>query len=625
MARRTIIRMRSLEAYRDLIARVERLAVADPRRYRRNLALLAAFGCVYALALAALLGLCALAVLVLIALSNKIYLSALALLPLGVACLLARALWIKLPTPAGRRLRAQEAPALFEEIERVRRALNAKPVNEVVLTPEFNAAVTQVPRLGLFGWPRRYLILGLPLLASLPPYQFRAVLAHEFAHLAAHHARFGNWIYRIRQAWHRILQALEASQSPATRMLARFLAWYAPYFNAYSFVLARANEYHADRESARVTSTQDAADALVAVYGRGEYLESTFWSAFYRRADDEADPPARPFVEYVDGLRNMPPESAASALAAALARRTGLDDTHPSLTERLAALGAQARRPASFQISAAHALLGDLRVRLLAEFDRAWRESLTEAWKERHAFVQSMKEKLTLYTAAARSRELDPQEQWDYAAALEAVEGGVAALPLLDALLARHPRHAPAYYARGRIRLEQRDERGAADIERAMLLDEEAREPGAQLLYGYFYSRQDFSRCDRYRSTLEDLHRERQLAMLERCELKRVDALEPHGLREEDLAAWRELLAGETGIKRAWLARRRVRHLSKLPAYVLIVDPGLFSTASDERLAQLGERLSVGHTCLVVSTSSHPAAHRFVRRLYGALIYSRPR
>lgn len=615
--------MRSLEAYRDLITRVERLAVADPRRYRRNLALLAAIGFGYALAVAALLGLCALAVLALIALSNQAYLAQLALLPLGLACFLVRALWIKLPAPVGRRLRAQEAPALFEEIERVRSALNAKPVHEVVLTPEFNAAVTQIPRLGLFGWPRRYLILGLPLLASLPPYQFRAVLAHEFAHLAANHARFGNWIYRVRQAWHRILQALEANQSPATRMLTRFLAWYTPYFNAYSFVLARAHEYHADRESARVTGTQDAADALVAVYSRGEYLDSTFWNAFYRRADDHAQPPARPFVEYVDGLRNVPAESAESAMAAALARRTGLDDTHPSLGERLAALGAEARPVAGFQISAAHKLLGDLRVSLLDEFDRAWRESLTEAWQERHAFVQSMKEKLTLYTAAARSRELDAQEHWDYAAALEAVKGGIAALPLLDALLARNPRHAPAYYARGRIRLEQRDERGAADIERAMLLDEEAREPGAQLLYGYYYSRQEFSRCDRYRSTLEDLHRERELAMLERNELKGVDGLEPHGLSEEDLAPWRDLLAGEKCAKRAWLARRRVRHLPKLPAYVLVLDLGLFSTASDERLAQLGERLSVGHTCLVVSTSSHRAAHRFVRRSYGALIYGR--
>jgi hypothetical protein len=310
-------------------------------------------------------------------------------------------------------------------------------------------------------------------------------------------------------------------------------------------------------------------------------------------------------------------------MAAALARRTGLDDTHPSLGERLAALGAQARPPASFQISAAHTLLGDLRVSLLDEFDRAWRESLTEAWQERHAFVQSMKEKLTLYTAAARSRELDAHEHWDYAAALEAVKGGVAALPLLDALLARNPRHAPAYYARGRIRLEQRDERGAADIERAMLLDEEAREPGAQLLYGYFYSRQDFSRCDRYRSKLEDLHRERELAMLERNELRRADELEPHGVPDEDLAPWRDLLAGEKGVKRAWLARRQVRHLPKLPAYVLVVELGLFSAASDDRLAQLGERLSVGHTCLVVSMGSHRAVHRFVRRLRGALIYTR--
>jgi hypothetical protein len=56
---------------------------------------------------------------------------------------------------------------------------------------------------------------------------------------------------------------------------------------------------------------------------------------------------------------------------------------------------------------------------------------------------------------------------------------------------------------------------------------------------------------------------------------------------------------------------------------VLVVELGLFSAASDERLAQLGERLSVGHTCLVVSKGSHRAIYRFVRRLRGALIYTR--
>jgi Zn-dependent protease with chaperone function len=612
--------MRSLEAYRELIGRVEELARTKPLHYRINLALLAVLGFGYVVAMALLTLGAAVGVLVLLVISKSAVLFKLALVPLALAYMLVKSLWVRLPPPEGRRLTPREVPALFEEIERVRKATRARPVHEVILTPDFNAAVTQVPRLGVLGWTRRYLIVGLPLLASLPPYQFRAVLAHEFGHLAANHASFGNWIYRVRQTWRRVLEALEQSQSAATRVFTWFFEWYTPYFNAYSFVLARANEYEADRESARITSRDDAADALVAVYAKGSYVESEFWKAFYARADEQPQPPAQPFLEYLNGLRSIPPDAAQRALAGAMGRSTGIEDTHPSLSDRLAALQAQARAPACFQITAAHALLGAKRMQLMEEFDAAWRESLAHPWKERHAFMQSMKERLAAYEAAARERELEDAERWELAGAVEAVKGGRAALAVLDELLRRAPDHAPALYARGRIRLEDNDEGVAADIEHAMQLDDEAREPGAQLLYTYFYARHDLSRCDRYRGTLQQVQQERQLAAMERAQLRAREQLHPHGLDEDALAEWIEVLDSDKTVRRAWLARKQVRHLPRIPAYVLCVQFKLLSSGAEGRLAQLGNALSAGHSCLALTGTR---ARRRLSKLDGALIFER--
>jgi Zn-dependent protease with chaperone function len=499
---------RSLETHRDLIARVAHLARERPLRYRITLVLLASlgFGYVLAVVLAALA--CGLVgVLVLLPVSKKVLLYQLALVPLAFACLPLRALRVRMPQPDGRRVTRREVPALFAEIERVRRAVKAKPVHAVVLTAELNAAVMQAPRLGLLGPPKRYLILGLPLLYSLPPYQFRAVLAHELGHLAGNHARFGNSICRVRQTWCRLREALQANGSGVTRLFTRFFDWYTPYFNAYSFVVARANEFEADRASARVTSADDAGDALVAVYAKSQHVEASYWKSFYARADAEPEPPAQPFVEYLAGLRSISADASQAAMAAALDRHTDLEDTHPSLRDRLAALGVAPREPACFQMSAAHALLGDKRAQLTEEFDLAWRESLVQPWQERHAFMQSMRDKLARYEALERANELTPDEQWDYARVVETVRGGKVALPMLERLLALDSQHAPALYARGRILLEANDDGGAADVERAMLLDEEARELGAQLLYGYFSARRDFGRCDPYRDILRQVER----------------------------------------------------------------------------------------------------------------------
>ncbi len=613
--------MRSLEQYRDLIARAEATAQAHPLRYRLHLVLLAALGIGYVALLALLVMLCALFVIGMIVVSKSVVLIKLALLPLGFAYFLVRALCFRLPPPQGRRVSAAEIPALFAEIEQVRRSVKARPVHEVLLTPDFNAAVVETPRLGLIGWPKRYLVLGLPLLASLPPYQFRAVLAHEFGHLAQNHARFGNWIYRIRETWYRIREALERQRSSLIGVFARFFDWYAPYFNAYSFVLARANEYEADRESARVTSREDAGDALAAVYAKSEYIESRFWKEFYGGAERQAEPPAQPFSDYVIALRSVPAEHAGAALAGALARETGLHDTHPSLKDRLAALGVKPKVPLSFQLSAAHTLLRDQRLQLMHEFNQVWRESIAGPWKERHAFLRETREKLARYEALQRDGELNEDEHWEYACAIEALKGGRAALPVLDALLARSAGHAAAYYARGRILLEQDEERGVADLERAMQLDESAREPGSQLLYSYFYSRNQLSRCDKYRSVLSQAAQERQLAAAERSELRRKDALNHHGLRPAELLPWRAVLDGHKGVKRAWLARKEVRYLQAVPAYVLVVEFAALSWVSDSTLKAVASSLPEDVSCLVLDKAANGGAWRQIREVERSLIF----
>jgi len=501
--------------------------------------------------------------------------------------------------------------------------VQAKPVHDVLLTPNFNAAVVQTPRLGMLGWPKRYLVIGLPLLASLPPYQFRSVLAHEFAHLAQNHASFANWIYRIRESWYRMLEVLERRRSMLIGWLIRFFRWYAPYFNAYSFVLARANEYEADRESARVTSRVDAADALAAVYAKSEHVESRFWTEFYGRAETQPEPPPQPFSDYVTALRSVPAEQAAAALADALARETGLSDTHPSLKDRLAALGVTPSVPLSFQLSAAHTLLRDMRPVLMQEFNQVWRESIAEPWQERHQFLVETREKLGAYEAASDERDLSEEEHWDYACAVEVLRGGRAALPVLDALLARAPGHAAAYYARGRILLDEGEERGVADLEKAMQLDESAREPGSQLLYSYFYSRNQLSRCDKYRTMLSQAAHERRLAAAERSQLKRNDLLLAHGLPPAGLLAWRTVLFSQKGLKRAWLARKHVRHLQAVPAYLLVIEFSALKWVSGSTLQGVANALPEGVSCLVLNKAAHRSAGRQISRIEGSLIFTR--
>jgi Zn-dependent protease with chaperone function len=96
----------------------------------------------------------------------------------GVICLI---LGIGLIPRMGRKPKKvasrQEFPVLFSIVDRIRKTLNAREVDYIVIDKEFNASF------GNIGWfRRRVLTIGLPLFSILTPEERIGILAHELAH-----------------------------------------------------------------------------------------------------------------------------------------------------------------------------------------------------------------------------------------------------------------------------------------------------------------------------------------------------------------------------------------------------------------------------------------------------------
>jgi len=179
------------EEFEALVGRLEPEARNHPARYRRRVIALAFAGYAYlGFILALLSGLFALALL------SVIYLQALGIkLAFVIGAFLwfvVSSLWVRLLPPEGIKVTAREAPELLAVVERLQTALGAPPFHEVVIDGNYNASVVQVPRLGVFGWYRNYLTIGLPLMKVLTPEQLEAVIAHELGHLAGGHGRMSN-------------------------------------------------------------------------------------------------------------------------------------------------------------------------------------------------------------------------------------------------------------------------------------------------------------------------------------------------------------------------------------------------------------------------------------------------
>jgi Zn-dependent protease with chaperone function/3-phenylpropionate/cinnamic acid dioxygenase small subunit len=558
--------------YEQMVARLERESVAAPTAYQLKVAALALLG--FAI-LAVVVGFAGLGLVLLAGIAIATVLTGgkalILLFKLGkLLLLLAIPLWMlvksslsalftRLPAPQGLALKRAQAPALFAAIDDMRRRMKGPRFHHVLVTDDLNAAVVQRPLFGLAGWPRNYLILGLPLLDALTPQEALAVVAHEYGHLAGSHSRFAAYIYRLRHTWGTIQQISQQWSGWTGRPLQRLVGWYAPYFNAYTFVLARANEYQADAASAELVGAGVAASALkrvdISAARYQAYVDQTFG------AMRDAPAPPQDFASRwaQRASEAAPPDDAQRWLASALERASQVHDTHPVLRERLRALPGQGRLlqelPAPLAgPSAATAWLGAHAATLRETLQRQWQERVASPWKERHEELQQRVQRLA---------ELETKSDPTLDEQIERLRLRVELRPeddQLDALVAFNAEHADqalTLFLEASLRLQRDDETGLALLERTIALDADAIKPAAEKAYAFLNARRDEAAA----KVWADRWNERQAFELGRAQ--QLQQLDPgHALRAAELTdaqrARVKTLLGRagTGVQRAWLARR---------------------------------------------------------------------
>jgi len=480
--------------FEDLVKRLELSSRKNPSVYKLRVALLAALGYLFLFSiLASSAGLVALVIYV-----GKVnyLIIKLLIIPLALAAIVLRSMWIKFPEPEGKPIRRTDAPRLFDLVNQVRTATNGPEVHKLLLTGDLNAGIVQRPQLGMLGWQQNYLLIGLPLLHALSLQEFRAVLAHEFGHLSGNHSRFAGWIYRLRQTWSQILQNIQHNRRRGAEVIfEKFFNWYAPYFSAYSFVLARVQEYEADRCALQLSGKQVAAQALIKMELKSCVIERKFLPDLFKKADEESDPPKDAFTRMLSALSEPIAEDERKLwLGQCLMRRHNYDDTHPALVDRLAALGYTDLKDAAsieeFALdesgdTADSQLLNFAPADLIGMRNRTWVERVRPQWEQRYQFVREAEKSLSELAQRAESQSLTIEEMWERARFTVGTKGHEPAIPILRELLQQQSDHAAANYTLGEALLAQQDDAGIKNVEHAMLIDMSAVPAGCQLIYGF--------------------------------------------------------------------------------------------------------------------------------------------
>jgi Zn-dependent protease with chaperone function len=234
-------------------------------------------------------------------------------------------------------LTPSNAPELFRDIQALLSKLALPPVDAVYLICDLNAYMQLQP--STLGWrkDRHILGIGLPLLMSLSKSETMSVIAHEFGHYAGKDGHTFGRIYRARSMWFETAWRLAESENLLRKPALKFLNWFLPKLDAWSFPLARAQEFAADRFAARATSNVDAAAALYRIsLGAHLYCRHVapgIWNDFELHASF-----ANQRLKAMATQLKSPPVPGHHELELLL-ERTEASDTHPCLSERLRQLG----------------------------------------------------------------------------------------------------------------------------------------------------------------------------------------------------------------------------------------------------------------------------------------------
>ena len=261
-------------------------------------------------------------------------------------------LWSLIPRrdrfePPGVRIDLSEQRRLAEEIESVASTLGEPMPAEVYLIPDVNAFVAQ--RGGFLGMgSRRVMGLGLPLMQVLTLSQFRAVLAHEFAHFYSGDTRLGPWVFKSRSAMARVINSL-GQPSAFLQLLGRFgivaiahtvviggLVAYWKLFMRITQLISRRQEYRSDELACHIAGSDALIGGLQGI-NKASAAVGPYWNTVVVPAINIGYRP-----QLADGFgrfMNAPAilKAASDYLARQLtSQQTDPLDTHPPLNARIA-------------------------------------------------------------------------------------------------------------------------------------------------------------------------------------------------------------------------------------------------------------------------------------------------
>lgn len=285
---------------------------------------------------------------------------------------------LKFSVPTGLDVTAEKFPHLFKLIEESREEFGKPKIDRIILRDKYDLRVIKTPRSGMPFLNTRTLVIGLPVLQTMSPLYFRALLARRIGQLSTEHTPISTRLYFLNDIWMQFNLSCKHSKNVFTKTLGYFFKMYSPLYLALLKPLLQEEELEADRYGMDLINDRDMVECLVYEEVVTSFLNNKFWPKIYHLAKRSKIPEFLPYSQMTKVVKaGITDDEISETIQAALKLDINNPDPMPSLMSRLHHLGhAKPLPPKRLNKTAADYYLGKSLGKIIEVFDKRWLTNL---------------------------------------------------------------------------------------------------------------------------------------------------------------------------------------------------------------------------------------------------------
>ncbi|MCI0506959.1 MAG: hypothetical protein L0Z73_12730 [Gammaproteobacteria bacterium] len=284
---------------------------------------------------------------------------------------------LRFKDPEGIALKPENAPLIFNKLKELQQITTQPNIQNVILTQRFELSIIKTPLCGLLPfWSRNTLVIGFPVMQTLPPEYFDCAMTRTLLQYAKRGNIFVNWLSFLRVTWLLYPVSFKQRKRVGDRLSCWFFGIYGRLYRYLGLYITQLDELHADSLALNHMNDRDVFKTAESIRLVKFFLDQHFWprlNEFLARGAVKPDQ-IKPYEHLTKSTLQMMKSGRVTHWLKMLSLETASRGSQEApFAQRMHSMGyGKMLAPSAFDTSAAQYYFGPGNARLVLRMNQLW-------------------------------------------------------------------------------------------------------------------------------------------------------------------------------------------------------------------------------------------------------------